>query len=243
MFQQSILLSHDTNRKPFSLGFSLLLQAAALGVLSLLPLLYSPGLPAIHLRSLLLVHPPLSTPLETKPLVAVGRVPSIHRFFFNPAPVNRPVALPRNSAIEVVPAPGFELGNNGSEPDGVSNAILNSATTLPPPAPAIASNPQSKALPKAVRLGNGVAEANLIVKVQPSYPALARSARVSGTVEFSATISKEGTIENLQLLHGHPLLVIAAKQAILQWRYRPTLLNGQPVEVLTSILVTFTLNQ
>ena len=88
-----------------------------------------------------------------------------------------------------------------------------------------------------------MAEANLIRKVMPVYPALAKSARIEGTVEFTAVISKEGTIEHLQLVRGHPLLVQAAKGAVLQWRYRPTLLNGQPVEVVTDIIVNFTLTQ
>jgi protein TonB len=72
---------------------------------------------------------------------------------------------------------------------------------------------------------------------------LAKSARVSGTVEFTATISKDGNIENLQLIRGHPLLVNAAKEAVLQWKYKPTMLNGQAVEVITSIIVNFTLSQ
>jgi protein TonB len=67
--------------------------------------------------------------------------------------------------------------------------------------------------------------------------------RVQGVVEFTAVISKQGNIENLQLVRGHPLLVTAAREAILQWRYRPTMLNGEPVEVITNILVNFTLSQ
>jgi protein TonB len=66
---------------------------------------------------------------------------------------------------------------------------------------------------------------------------------VEGVVEFSATISKEGNIENLQLIHGHPLLAKAAEAAVLQWKYRPTLLNGRPVEVITDIVVNFRLNR
>jgi protein TonB len=65
---------------------------------------------------------------------------------------------------------------------------------------------------------------------------------VQGVVEFTAVISKRGTIDNLQLVSGHPLLVAAAREAILQWRYKPTLLNGEPVEVITNIVVNFTLN-
>ena len=84
-------------------------------------------------------------------------------------------------------------------------------------------------------------ESRLIRKVQPEYPPMARQIRLQGAVEFTAVIGKSGAIENLQLLHGHPLLVQAAEQAILQWRYKPTLLNGEPVEVVTNIVVNFTL--
>jgi protein TonB len=66
---------------------------------------------------------------------------------------------------------------------------------------------------------------------------------VQGTVEFTAIISKDGNIENLKLVRGHPLLVNAAREAVLQWKYKPTELNGQPVEVITDIIVNFTLSQ
>jgi protein TonB len=85
--------------------------------------------------------------------------------------------------------------------------------------------------------------ASIIRQVKPSYPPRARQARISGVVRFSATISKTGTIENLTLLSGHPLLVQAAQDAVRQWVYKPTLLNGEAVEVLTTIDVNFTLSQ
>ncbi len=91
------------------------------------------------------------------------------------------------------------------------------------------------------RIGGAVMEANLIKKVQPVYPPLAQSARVQGTVEFTATIDETGHVVNLQLVRGHPLLVNAAKEAALQWTYRPTLLNGQPVAVITTLDIDFTL--
>lgn len=88
-----------------------------------------------------------------------------------------------------------------------------------------------------------MAEANVIRRVQPVYPPLAKSARVQGAVEFTAVISKEGRVEKLQLVRGHPLLVSAAREAILGWQYRPTMLNGEPVEVLTTITVNFKLSE
>jgi len=121
----------------------------------------------------------------------------------------------------------------------VLGGVLGGVGSAPPPPP-----PPKKAAPTGpVPIGGRVAEANLIRKVQPVYPPLAKSARVQGTVEFTATISKDGNIENLTLVRGHPLLVNAAREAVLQWKYRPTLLNGQPVEVITDIIVNFTLSQ
>jgi protein TonB len=84
-------------------------------------------------------------------------------------------------------------------------------------------------------------EGNLIRKVQPTYPALARSARIQGTVMLQAAISKQGTIENLIVLTGHPMLVPAAIDAVRQWHYRPYILNNEPVEVETQITVNFSL--
>ena len=85
-------------------------------------------------------------------------------------------------------------------------------------------------------------EGNLIYRVQPEYPALARQVRVQGQVILRAVISREGTIENLQVLSGHPMLVRAAVNAVQQWRYRPYVLNGEPVEVETEVRVNFVLS-
>jgi protein TonB len=84
-------------------------------------------------------------------------------------------------------------------------------------------------------------EGNLIERVQPQYPSLARQARIQGTVLLSAVISRDGKIENLQVLSGHPMLVQAAMDAVRQWRYRPYYLNNEPVEVETQVTVNFTL--
>ena len=86
-----------------------------------------------------------------------------------------------------------------------------------------------------------MSEGNLIRRVQPSYPPLARSARIQGTVVLQAIISKDGSIENLRLLSGHPMLAPAAIEAVKQWRYRPYVLNNEPVEVETQITVNFSL--
>jgi protein TonB len=94
-----------------------------------------------------------------------------------------------------------------------------------------------------IRVGGNVQAANLIKKVTPQYPPLAKQARIQGTVRFNAVIGKDGAIQNLTLVSGHPLLVPAATEAVKQWVYKPTLLNGDPVDVITQIDVNFTLSQ
>jgi TonB family protein len=108
----------------------------------------------------------------------------------------------------------------------------------PPSQPYVAS-----VAPQRIRVGARVQEVNLIRKVDPIYPPLAFQARIQGTVRFTAIIGRDGRIQNLQLLSGHPLLVQAAREAVNQWEYKPTLLNGSPVEVVTQVDVNFTLSQ
>ncbi len=97
------------------------------------------------------------------------------------------------------------------------------------------------ATPQRVRVSSGVSTGLLIRKVQPTYPPLARQARIQGVVVLQAQISKEGNIQNLQLISGHPMLAPAAIEAVKQWKYKPYLLNGEPVEVDTQVQVNFTL--
>jgi protein TonB len=85
-------------------------------------------------------------------------------------------------------------------------------------------------------------EGNLIRRVEPSYPSIAKQARIQGSVLLRATIGKDGRIENLRLLSGHPMLAQAAMEAVRQWRYRPYFLNGEPVEVETQVTVKFVLS-
>lgn len=85
--------------------------------------------------------------------------------------------------------------------------------------------------------------AKLVRKVIPEYPPMAKAARISGVVHLIGTIGKDGAMRNLQLVSGHPMLARAALEAVQQWIYKPTLLNGNPVEVIAPIEVSFTLGQ
>jgi protein TonB len=113
--------------------------------------------------------------------------------------------------------------------------VLNSIASIPTAVPKVA-------VPQKVRVSSGVAQGNLIHNVKPPYPPLARQARVQGMVVIQAVIGKDGTIQNLRVVSGHPMLAQAALEAVKQWRYKPYYLNGEPVDVDTTINVNFTLS-
>jgi TonB family protein len=128
--------------------------------------------------------------------------------------------------------------NIGLSPTG-ARIVRITAPETPLPAPAMLATGNGLS---PVRIGANVQQANLLSSVKPIYPPLAKQARVQGVVKFDATIAKDGTMEDLKVVSGPPLLIAAALQAVKQWVYKPTLLNGQPVEVATSIDISFTLS-
>jgi len=135
----------------------------------------------------------------------------------------------------ILPDAPLVVGGEATNPAPATR--LPDAGGAPPPVKQAASAPQ------LIRVGGAVQSADLIRRVTPVYPELARKARVQGTVRFSAVIGKGGVIQDLQLVSGPSLLVQAAADAVKQWVYRPTLLNGEPVEVITQIEVNFSLSQ
>jgi TonB family protein len=165
------------------------------------------------------------------------------------APTNRPAprafAAPpsiRDRAGKIpaitLDQPPAILTNNAPPPTVVLPATLSNLPVNIPPAPQ-GKEPAAK---KQIRIGS-LQAANLIKSVAPIYPPLAMSQHMQGTVRFSATIGKDGTVQNLQLISGNPALVKAATDAVKQWLYRPALLNGDPIEVITQIDVKFALSQ
>ena len=143
---------------------------------------------------------------------------------------------PPNTSVGVVGGVpgGVPGGQMGSVLGGVIGGVLSAAAPPPPPPP----KPQT---PKRIRVGGQVESARLIFQPKPEYPPLAKMARIQGVVRLDALISKDGTIQDLKVLSGHPLLVKSAIEAVQRWRYQPTLLNGEAVEVATEIDVNFTL--
>jgi protein TonB len=126
---------------------------------------------------------------------------------------------------------GVPGGVPGGQMGGVIGGIISSTPVAVP----------KVAAPQRVRVSQGVTQGLLVHRVQPSYPPLARQARIQGSVVLQAVISKDGSIQNLRLVSGHPMLAPAAIDAVKQWRYKPYILNGEPVEVETQITVNFTL--
>ncbi len=244
MFSQTFVDGTQQTRKPFTVLASTLLQIGVIGIGVLVPLLYTQRLPNAALKSMLTAPAP-PTPTPKQPPVRVAPKTTVITRSLPSSLLVAPTVIPKQIApsSDVPAAPdlgGLDSAANGAGNGG--NALLYGSTNaVPQPPPAIAPAKPKAAAP--VRVGGVVAEANVLHRTQPVYPQLARSARVQGTVEFTAVISKEGRVEKLALVHGHPLLVNAARDAILKWQYRPTLLNGQPVEVLTTITVNFTLSE
>ena len=138
------------------------------------------------------------------------------------------------SAMNTAGVPG---GAGDGVPDGILHSIWSTGNPPPPPAP-LATRPRRRT---PLPVGGQVQAAKLIFGPVPGYPPLARAVRIQGIVHLQAVIGADGTIQHLTLIAGHPLLVDAAMQAVARWRYRPTLLNGEPVEVVTDIVVNFTL--
>lgn len=135
------------------------------------------------------------------------------------------------------------LGVPGGQQNGVIDGVVRGAleSAAPPaPAPAAKADPAPPA-PRRIVVGGNVQKGKLVHGPIPVYPELARRARISGVVRLQGIISREGVIQRLEVISGHPLLVPAALEAVKQWRYSPTILNGEPVEVIAPIEVIFTL--
>ena len=164
-----------------------------------------------------------------------------------PAYTSKSVPAPTHGTQEAPSVPvnttggvvgGVPGGIVGGVPSGVFNEVLSSTRSLP----ALAKTPEPTPV-KRIRVASRVAEANLIRDVAPTYPPEAGRARVEGTVVLMAVIGKDGSVQDVRVESGLPLLAQAAIDAVKQWRYRPYLLNGEPVEIDSRITINFTLSR
>jgi protein TonB len=243
MFAESLLETSwaERGRLSWTTLTSFGLQAVIVGMLLLIPLLTTVGLPSAHVLQ--------------GPVSLGGSPPPLHRTEHPHTPVvpqsnladnvlMAPRSIPRTVEIfnETEPPPqvsynmdpGVEGGTGGAR-DGIWKALNESLNRTIPTA--ATPPPTTRREFRTSKMLQG----SLIRRVEPEYPPLAIAARIQGTVVLAAVISKSGTIENLKLVSGHPMLVSAAIDAVRQWQYQPYVLNGEIIEVETQITVNFLL--
>jgi protein TonB len=250
MFEQTFVEGVGKTNRTWTVLVSFLGQIGLIGLGVLFPMIYFDALPRTQLTALFVAPPPPPPPPPPPAAAPVKMVKVIPRQF-DAGRLMAPKAVPKEVAMikeEELPPPsasagvvgGVPGGVPGGTPGGVLGGIIGSVpSAAPPPPPPV----EQKKTVQRIRVGGQVQQANLIRQPKPVYPPLAKQARIQGVVRFNAIIGKDGTIQNLTLISGHPLLVPAAQEAVKQWLYKPTLLNGEPVEVATVIDVNFTLSQ
>jgi protein TonB len=241
MFAESMLETSwaQRTRQSWTTLTSFGLQALVIALLLVLPLWKTVGLPLA-----LTVSTPISVGrVATEPARQPRNAGAPTQTNILPERLMLPSRVPQVISMDAddpVPQPpvGIGTGIEGTRlpsgtPEGLPLAILGGTRPVLPIAPAPTV--------RAFRNSNLLA-GSLVNRVRPDYPYPAKIAHVQGGVVLAAIISKAGTIENLRVLSGHPMLVAAAIAAVSQWRYRPYILNGEPVEVETQIMVNFTLS-
>jgi protein TonB len=236
MFEDSLMESGGrikTNQKWTGL-ISTIVQLGLVGFLVLLPLIFTEALPKGQLTTWLVAPPPPPPP----PPPAAPQIQHVQRVSeIVDGSLRAPTKIPKQVKMvteEEPPAPntGVMGGVVGGVPGGSSGGVIGGiiGSTAPPP---------KVAAPQKLRVSSGVAEGLKIHDVTPAYPQMARIAHIQGDVVLQATISKTGIIENLHAVSGHPILIQAALDAVKQWKYKPYILNSEPVEVETTIRVQF----
>jgi protein TonB len=243
MFEDSLIESGGRlkTKRGWTTTVSFIFQMVLVGILVLIPLLFTEALPKTQLMTFL-VAPPPPPPPPPPPAAVVKVVKQIQTDIVN-GQLRTPTKIPEKVQMikeDEAPAPvmsasGVVGGVPGGVPGGQMGGVIGGIISSAPLVPKIAT-------PQRVRVSQGVTQGLLLRKVQPAYPPLARQARIQGPVVLQAEIGKDGSIQNLRLISGHPMLAPAAIEAIKQWKYKPYILNGEPVEVETTITFNFTLS-
>jgi len=256
MFETAVLSTGPQTKRVWTTFLGFAGQALLMTGLVLAPLISPQALPGVVWKAMTLAPPAPPPPppqLETQ-IVPRTHVAATHRFidvFTAPPKVPPKVEVVDDLDRALAAAPsvyGSVPGISGAGvPNGVLNGIMNSVANpsanshavervAPPP---VKTPPPEPPRPPRITV---LQMAEPIQRVTPVYPSLARTAHVSGTVELMGVLGTDGRIHEIKVLSGHPLLVKSAVDAVMQWVYRPTILNGQPVEVQAPISVRFILN-
>jgi protein TonB len=250
LFEDSLLEASGGQRKRRTLAtlFSVVLQCLLVSVLILIPLLFTDVLPKQQLLTLLEAPPPPPPAPSAAPAPTAVRVVKVTSEIANGqlrTPGRIPAEVQMIKEDDAPPPPAISGGIVGGVPGGIPGGqlggviggIISSTSSV-----AAVSN-LSKPAPQRVRVSPGVSKGLLVYRIEPAYPPLARQAHIQGVVLLTAVIDKDGNIQNLQVMSGHPMLAPAAIEAVKRWRYKPFLLNGQPLEVESTVTVTFQLRQ
>lgn len=242
MFEKALLAR--TKRSPWTWG-GLVIQAGVVSALVIVPMI-RPEIIAVMLPKTMIRVPDLAPPppveVEVKQAAQtststspVSTTTRRYREFTAPSRWTNPI----NPFIDIADGPMIPIGDptvgaSGPVPIGGSQ---NALPTTPPPPPERKPEPS-----KPVKAGGLVKPPTIVFRVNPAYPPLAKAARIQGAVKLEGIIAKNGAVVQLKVISGHPLLVKASLDAVAQWRYTPTLLNGEPVEVIAPIDVNFILS-
>ena len=236
MFEDSLVESTGrirTRSRWYAIG-SLALQAATVAVLILIPYVYPDALPKQALLKLLVAPPPPAAPAEIPHTPATRNIrPTQLAGLFAPTTIPHRILAEDNSSPT---PPGMDSGIPNDNGD-VRDALPLLGTTPPPPPVTPRPKPSGP-----VRISAGVAAGRLLTPIQPVYPAIARSAGIQGSVVIEAVISRQGIVEQARVVSGSPMLAQAALAAVNRARYEPYKLNGDPVDVETTINIVFRLD-
>jgi periplasmic protein TonB len=233
MFDDMVLSGKSKpTHKRWTVILSTAVQALILGIMILIPLIYTEALPKQLLSTFLVAPPPPPPP----PPPAAAPVKVVRPKIIPTQSMVAPKVIPKTVAIIKDEAPDLAGGTDGgfgvAGGTGLGGALGGILGAPPPPKPAT---------PQRIRVGGSVQAAKMLRQTPPVYPQIAKTAHVSGTVVLHAVIAKDGTVQELTYVSGPPLLMKAAMDAVRDWRYTPTTLNGDPVEVDTTISVVFQL--
>jgi protein TonB len=215
-------------RSRLTVPLSLSAHAVAVVAILVVPLLATDTLPSLHtslaFEMVTPVVPPAPPPPRTRPPADTPAPPDM-----NAAPIDAPDGVAPERALPPVESGGPDVGV-------VPGEFSSSADLVPPPPP-----PPPAPRPAAIRVSSGMTPPTKVRDAAPAYPAIAQVARVQGIVIIEATIGLDGAVVDARVLRSVPLLDEAALQAVRQWRYTPTRLDGQPVAVIMTVTVNFQL--
>ena len=240
LFYDSLLVSGAKSRprNPWAAVGSVTLLSLLLLALVVIPLFHTDTLPKRETLTMLYVPPAAAASNVTRlpvPTSTSRNTPTTMRI---PSAVHTTQEAP---SPPVDTAGGLVGGVPGGVVNGIPGGVLSEVLGSAGSAPVLAKTPAPP--PKRIRVPARIAEANLVYDVAPKYPPEAGRARIEGTVVLLAVIGKDGNVEDVRVEKGLPVLAQAATEAVKQWRYRPYLLNGEPVEVDSQITINFTLSK